>query len=114
MAAIFYQSHQPGDSFTLPQVVHIDKLLHLLVYTVLGLAFLYALPPRWRQRRPLMAAATTVVFCFLFGVSDEAHQSFVPGRFADPADLVADTGGGLLAALFHLGQRWWQTCRRTG
>jgi VanZ family protein len=46
----------------------------------------------------------TVLFCSLIGVSDEWHQSFVPGRSGnDVWDWTADTIGGLLAAM--LGRR---------
>jgi VanZ family protein len=33
-----------------------------------------------------------------YGVTDEWHQSFVPGRSADAIDLVADAVGAGLAA----------------
>jgi VanZ family protein len=103
MTAIFYQSHQPGDSFSLPRIAHIDKLLHMLVYTALGLAFLFALSPSWRHRRPFLAAVSVVLFCLLFGITDEFHQSFIPGRFPSGGDVVADTLGGVLAVLIGWG-----------
>jgi VanZ family protein len=34
----------------------------------------------------------------LYGVFDEIHQYFVPGRHADGLDMLADIGGGLLGA----------------
>jgi VanZ family protein len=34
-----------------------------------------------------------------WGVFDEAHQSFVPGRTADILDLLADATGAALAAV---------------
>ncbi len=34
-----------------------------------------------------------------FGVTDEVHQSFVPGRNADLMDLVADALGASLGAV---------------
>ena len=48
------------------------------------------------------ALRTTLVGAFLavaFGVTDEVHQSFVPGRNADLMDLVADTLGASLGAV---------------
>ena len=99
MAVIFTLSHQPGDSFTLPEIINIDKLLHILVYTLLGLTAWYALPPNWRQDHPKMAAGLVVGCCLLYGVTDEWHQSFIPGRLASAADIAADTVGGGLAML---------------
>ena len=52
MGSIFFLSHQPGDSISLPNIVNIDKLLHCLLYAVLGLATILALSPRFRQQRP--------------------------------------------------------------
>lgn len=40
----------------------------------------------------------TVVFASLYGVTDEVHQIFVPGRFCDPLDWLVDTAGALLGA----------------
>lgn len=107
MGLIFYLSHQPGDSLHLPDIINIDKLLHCLAYTTLGLAYLVALPPRWRQFHPWPAAVSVVLFCLLYGASDEFHQSFIPGRFVSGADLAADCVGGLVAVVFFWGWRRW-------
>ena len=49
----------------------------------------------------------TVLFCLCYGLSDEFHQRFVPGRFSGVDDLVFDTLGGLLAvALDRARHRW--------
>jgi VanZ family protein len=101
MGGIFYLSHQPGDSLSLPDIVNIDKLVHCLAYAVLGLAFLFALPRPWRQRHPFLAGCSVVLFCLLYGATDEFHQSFVPGRNCSGADLIADGVGGCLAAIAH-------------
>jgi len=108
MGGIFYQSHQLGTSFSLPEIVNIDKLLHALVYAGLGLAFLYALPPPWRHRHPWLTMGTMVLFCLSYGVFDEWHQSFVPGRIASGADVAADVGGGFLVVIGNLGWRRWR------
>jgi len=42
----------------------------------------------------------SVLFCFFYGMSDEWHQSFVPGRDADWLDLAADTMGAVIAMGF--------------
>ena len=111
MTTLFVLSHQPGDTLPLPAVVNLDKLLHLLAYTVLGLAFLFALPPGWRIRRPRAAAVATVLFCLCYGLSDEFHQRFVPGRFSGVDDLVFDTLGGLVAVLIDRARHRYVTRR---
>ena len=42
----------------------------------------------------------SVLFCLFYGMTDEWHQSFVPGRDADWMDLVADTMGAIIAMGF--------------
>ena len=45
----------------------------------------------------LMAVGVTS----LYGATDEWHQSYVPGRYAEVADWVADTLGALLATVLY-------------
>jgi VanZ family protein len=47
---------------------------------------------------PRRAFLLAVVIGSLYGGTDEFHQSFVPGRTADPLDWVADTLGVALGA----------------
>ena len=112
MTTLFVLSHQSGDTLPLPAVVNLDKLLHLLAYTTLGLSFLLALPPDWRTLRVRAAAVATVLFCLCYGLSDEFHQRFVPGRFSGVDDLVFDTLGGLVSVLIDRARHRW-TSRRS-
>ncbi len=41
-----------------------------------------------------------MLFCLFYGMTDEWHQSFVPGRDADWMDLGADTMGAIIAMGF--------------
>ena len=52
----------------------------------------------WRWRRVAGASLLgAFVIAVLYGVSDEFHQSFVPGRTPDAADVLADAVGAALA-----------------
>jgi VanZ family protein len=109
MGSIFFLSHQPGGSFSLPKITHIDKLLHCLLYAVLGLTVIVALPPQFRQRRTVLASSMVVLFCLCYGISDEFHQSFIPERTSDVFDVMADGAGGVLAVVCAWdwgGRRW--------
>lgn len=95
-ALIYYLSDQPG--IILPQMFpHEDKLLHLLAYGVLAFLAMGTCRPDTCRRHSgyfwLVAALAG-----LYGVLDEFHQYFVPGRDTDPLDMLADLCGGLLGA----------------
>ncbi len=47
--------------------------------------------------KPLYRAILSIVFCSLYGMSDEWHQSFVVGRDSDWLDWLADTLGATAA-----------------
>lgn len=70
-----------------------DKLYHAIGYAVMaGLA--------WASFRPYLSLRALLwcvpLFCLIYGISDEFHQSFVPERRADIADVAADLFGALL------------------
>ncbi len=97
MAALFYLSSQP--SLPTPQwFPHQDKLVHAIAYAILGALLLLCMPMKAGGFMPQQALAATLI-ASLYGISDEFHQSFVPGRQADVLDWAADTGGALLATL---------------
>ena len=75
-----------------------DKALHAAGYAVLGVLALRAFHGGFRPLRPepTLYAASAVI---LWGISDEIHQSFVPGRHASPWDVVADGVGFVLALM---------------
>jgi len=74
---------------------HQDKLFHASAYAIMGWLFW-----RWGCAAPSWPAATVAVagmlFCTLYGASDEWHQSFVPARDASAGDWLADTLGAAL------------------
>ena len=71
-----------------------DKGVHALEYGALGFLLAHACLRTWRWRLgPLRIGAFAVLFGVLWGVLDEIHQAFVPGRSADVLDVVADAVG---------------------
>ena len=70
-----------------------DVSVHAIVYAALGVLMVRALADaRWRgvTARTVVAA---VALAIVYGATDEYHQSFVEGRFADARDLLADAVG---------------------
>ena len=106
-AAIFILSSQP---VPLPgeQALFLigDKALHAAEYA--GFAFLLALAissspsPRISPRAGAIAFAVAV----LYAVSDEFHQTLVPGRDGNAIDLAADAVGAVLGAALVHAWRW--------
>ncbi len=103
---IFYLSSQP--SIDAPMLFPgQDKLFHLVVFGILGFLLMGTLQSSqngYRQQQLWLVALVVM----LYGVSDEFHQHFVPGRSVDVYDVLADALGGLLGA-------WtmYQLCRMT-
>ena len=71
----------------------IDKVFHAGIYGLLGLLFYFSLRESGIYRYLFLLS---VVLAVGYGVTDEFHQSFVPGRFASAGDLLADLAGALL------------------
>lgn len=107
MGTIFLLSHQPGDSLHLPTFPGADKLAHMLAYATLAVTVLWFLGKRGAGRLK-STALWTVLFCLLFGLSDEFHQSFIPYRSVSGLDIVADTAGAALIAALWFYSEWIQ------
>ena len=55
-----------------------------------------------RPRKELTAAALGLVFTVIYAMTDEYHQSFVPGRAMMARDVLIDTLGALLGVFIVL------------
>lgn len=94
---IFWLSNQPW--LPIPNLIeNQDKFHHFAAYFMMGIlawrAFCHFITDK------AILAVTCVVFCSLYGVTDEWHQAFVPGRQSDILDWLADTTGSILSTLF--------------
>ena len=89
-ALIYWLSAQ--HSLPTPQFFNFqDKVIHAGAYFVMSLLV-------WRYFRhsltqPMITISASIVFCSLYGATDEWHQSFVAGRNSDSLDWLADTIG---------------------
>jgi VanZ family protein len=102
MGLIFYLSSLKG--YDLPSLFQwADKLIHLILY--LPFAFLLSLSlSKSGVKRYIFLQAFLIVL--LYAISDEIHQSYIPGRDASITDIIADSLGALsgcyLAKVFGL------------
>ena len=93
MLFIVYLSHIPQDN--LPQeasgINNIDLLFHFFEYSFLGFLFYQSISiDNLLDVKPLHGA---VLIGILFALSDEYHQSFVPGRHMSLMDIIFDSLG---------------------
>jgi peptidoglycan/LPS O-acetylase OafA/YrhL len=97
---IFYLSSLPGVDIP-PLFFGNDKLLHALVFGILGFFIPGAMkttPDGYRPFQPWLV----VIVVTVYGVLDEFHQHFVPGRSPDIYDVMSDAAGGMLGVwLFY-------------
>jgi VanZ family protein len=77
----------------------LDKVLHFTAYGALGIAVGLWIPPAFWKRRLAISLLLVTIITSAYGVTDELHQSFVPGRDCDIWDWVADTLGAFFGAL---------------
>jgi VanZ family protein len=68
-----------------------DKWQHTLAYMPFGWLLVQSLS--WNGRKGQSLLWLAIVIGVLYGISDEIHQYFVPGRFADWRDVLADAIG---------------------
>lgn len=73
-----------------------DKSLHMLSYAGLGVLLLLPLAKGALSRVTWRRAAAAIALATLYGLSDEFHQSFVPGRSPELLDVAADAAGATL------------------
>lgn len=77
----------------------IRKSAHFSLYALLG--FMVSMAAGRRKPFSLVSAGV-IVFCFLYALSDEIHQYFVPGRSCEFRDMMIDTSGALTGMLVSL------------
>jgi VanZ family protein len=93
-AVIFYLSHLPGvdvPSFIFGK----DKFFHAIAFGILGFFALGSMKTAAQGYRAFQTWLA-VILVIGYGVLDEFHQRFVPGRTADIDDVLADAAGGII------------------
>jgi VanZ family protein len=80
------------------------KAAHIIAYAVLAWFWWRALAPQrqisWTIFSSVFALTT------LYGISDEIHQLFVPGRYGRVADVLFDASGALAMILVLRRVKW--------
>lgn len=127
MAVIYVFSDQPNSNETTLEIFGsfnywVRKAAHMSEYAILFLLFNSCISPsittrerndddtagdddKSRQKAEFISPVAVEFFLtVLYACSDEWHQSFVPGRSALLSDVLIDSAGALIPALFVLGK----------
>jgi len=93
MVLIFCLSSIPSLSFGLEGIQEqiSRKSVHVIVYGILTLLIWFSLPAL--DKHPFKKIALCGFLALIFAVSDEIHQSFVPGRVGGVKGVMADVIG---------------------
>jgi VanZ family protein len=84
-------------------ILGFDKLQHLLAFAVLtGAMCLWVSREKWKVRRLLYILIIASIGS-VYGIIDEVHQYFVPGRDCNVWDWIADTLGSMIGAAAFAG-----------
>lgn len=117
MAVIFYLSHQPAAASrelshsVLDSLVSIVNLLpfpiegeslhffvrksaHFVAYLILGMLLFHTM--RLFAGVTFRSTFTAFFIAVLYAISDEVHQTFIPGRSGEVRDVLIDSAGALV------------------
>ncbi len=81
----------------MPDAPGSDKIVHFVCFGALAAAWSLWFPPESWKKRPARTFFAVVLIVSLYGIADEIHQSFVPGRSCSAPDWLADTVGACAA-----------------
>lgn len=81
---------------------NLDKIQHIVLYFGFGIVLYLTFFNSKKQSLKKYAAIFAIFVGILYGITDEYHQSFVPGRVASTADLFANGIGVTIAQIVIL------------
>jgi VanZ family protein len=99
MALIWVLSSMRLEGLPVHRVPLKDKGVHFVEFGVLGFFAAHAVRHTWGHRPVGRLIATAALIAFGWGVLDELHQAFVPGRNGDVRDIIADALGSVAGAV---------------
>ena len=92
-------------SFLMEYIAYIRKAAHVFEYLILGILASMNCDEFLKSR----TFQVSLVFCFIYALSDEFHQLFIAGRSGETADILIDTCGAFIGIfLSHLLMKRWK------
>lgn len=77
----------------------LKKIAHILVYFILYLLVFRAIHKTVNKKHEQAILVLPIAICLVYAVTDEIHQSLVPGRYATLRDIGYDMMGVGIALL---------------
>ena len=81
--------------------IRLDRFFHLIEYAILGLLMIRAMKNRGFSAHLKHLMIISVLISAFYGLTDEIHQYFVPGRIMDMIDWLFDCIGSTLGVLYY-------------
>jgi len=113
MGIIFILSSIPGNYFPEQPFDLFDKLVHACLFGIL--TYLIYRGFQYQDKSAFFknfSIAIAFLICVIYGIIDELHQEYVPGRSPDITDALADILGGGFVSLYLLFFNYRKTKRR--
>lgn len=79
----------------------VRKTAHFSIYALLGILttnFMLAVENKKMNKKIILA----LFFCIIYAITDEFHQTFIPGRIGEIRDVLIDTSGATIGILFTI------------
>jgi len=96
---IFWGSSQDSSFLVNIEVSGLDKILHIAEYSLLGFLLARAIAGPAKKISVATLVFITFIIGTLYGLTDEFHQYFTPGRTTSILDLLSDSIGSFLGAV---------------
>ena len=101
MGLIFILSSLPAKSFPAGTTNGEEIIAHIFLYAVLAYLIYQLAVTFSKDAKVWKIMFCSLVIAALYGVSDEYHQGFVPGRFVSFSDLGFDIFGAAVGIIFY-------------
>ena len=74
------------------------KVVHFTIYLILAILVSNALNNFDIQKKTI----TTILFCLIYAITDEYHQTFINGRTGQLSDVLIDTLGSIIGTIIYI------------
>ena len=75
-----------------------DKILHFIAYAFLGFSTILFIKANFQKLNKKQIIIWSIIITSIYGLSDEIHQYYVPGRYSEFLDWFADFLGACFSA----------------